>query len=479
MQKSDILGIAACLGMGVFPTPSGATPESAICLPNVIVILTDDQGYGDVGVFGGNTVTTPHLDRMAREGVMMTNFYASSPVCSASRSSLLTGCYPQRISIPSVVSPGTGIGLSPDEVTIAEMLQQEGYVTGLIGKWHLGYEEPFLPTRHGFDMFFGSTYSIGSGMRDGAGGPDSWPRAGWPLFEGETIIEMDSDKGELTQRYTRRAVQFIEENKDRKFFLYLAHHMPHTPLHVSEAFKGKGGNGVYSDVIAEIDWSTGEILDALKQFGIDERTLVIFLSDNGPWLIFGDHGGSPGVLRDGKKQTSEGGMRVPCIMRWPGTIPREIVCDQVATAMDILPTLSRLCGGKLPSHTIDGEDISNLLFEPQTMRPHLPIFYYWESELRGVREGDWKLQFPHRDQNAPDPTKIGMGGTRGKVMTIERSQALYNLAKDPAESADLSASHPEVLEHLSQLAEAAREELGDSIHGVVGSGVRPCGRTNR
>lgn len=462
--------MAGLRGADVPPAP-GVPPK-----PNIVIILTDDQGYADVGVYGASGFQTPRMDRMAAEGMRFTSFYVSSPACSASRASLLTGSYPQRISIPAVIPPG--VGLHPEEKTIAEILQEQGYATALFGKWHLGYEKPFLPTRHGFDEFFGTPYSNDTGpdMSDEA---RRTGRTGLPLIEGEETIEINPDQRYLTKRYTERAVAFIERNQDQPFFLYLAHNMPHTPLFASERFQGMTDRGLYGDVIAEIDWSVGEVLDAVKRNGIDERTLVIFASDNGPWHIYGNHGGSAAPLRGGKKQTFEGGLRVPCIMRWPGRIPPGSVCHEVASALDILPTAAKLSGGVLPRHRIDGLDIRPLMLGIEGAHsPHPALYYYWQNELRAVRQGKWKLQFPHVDRESPDPERVGMNGSRGEVMDIEHGLALYDLDEDPGETLDRSKELPQIVAQLTALAEVARAELGDSLQRREGAGVRPSGKVN-
>jgi len=309
---STALTIPGCApGLGRF------TENSSGRKPNFVIIFTDDQGYADVGCFGAKGFATPNLDRMAAEGTKFTDFYSAAPVCSPARAALLTGCYPRRVSIPRVLFPRDNIGLNPEEITIAELLKKRGYATACIGKWHLGHLPQFLPTSQGFDYYFGLPYSN-----------DMSPL---PLIEGNQAIEHDPDQNTLTQRYTEKAVDFITKNKDRPFFLYLPHTMPHVPLGVSENFKGKSARGLYGDVIMEIDWSVGKILQTLKKLNLDEQTLVIFTSDNGPWLSKGKHGGKADPLRDGKFSTYEGGMRMPCIMRWPGKIPPAKVCSEIAT----------------------------------------------------------------------------------------------------------------------------------------------------
>jgi arylsulfatase A-like enzyme len=439
--------------------------------PNVVVILADDMGYGDLGCYGARGIETPHLDRMAREGIRFTDFYVAQAVCSASRTALLTGCYPNRVGILSALGPASKHGISDREKTIADVLKPRGYATAIYGKWHLGHHPPFLPTRHGFDDYFGLPYSN-----------DMWPKhpqvpfPPLPLIEGEKVVEQNPDQTKLTTWYTERAVQFIAKNKERPFFLYVAHNMPHVPLHVSAKFKGKSERGLYGDVIMEIDWSVGQILAALKENGIDERTLVLFTSDNGPWLSYGDHAGSAGPLREGKATTWEGGVRMPLIARWPGKIPAGAVCREPAMTIDILPTVAALAGAELPGHKIDGKDIWALLSgKPDARSPQEAYYFYWDRHLQAVRSGKWKLHLPHRY-----PTLAGKpGGKDGKPVAYSGAEtplALYDLAKDPGETTNVADKYPEVVERLKALAERAREDLGDSATKQAGKGVRPPGR---
>jgi arylsulfatase A-like enzyme len=363
----------------------------------------------------------------------------------------------------------TDIGISSEEETVAELLKERGYATACIGKWHLGHHRKFLPTRHGFDYYFGIPYS--NDMRPE--NHETYPPL--PLVEGEEAIEYDPDQSQLTRRYTEKAVEFIRENKDRPFFVYVPHTMAHVPLYVSERFKGKSEQGMYGDVMMELDWSAGEILSALKEAGVDERTLVIFTSDNGPWLSYGDHGGLAVPLREGKGTTWEGGMREPCIMRWPGQIPAGSVCDEMATAMDILPTFARLSGARLPRRKIDGEDIWELMAGEGGKKPHKPFYYYRYWELQAVRSGNWKLHVPHKYRTLAGRS----GGTGGKGANYEEGEigvALYDLESDVGERNDVAAENPQVVERMMKLAEKMRRELGDSITGVEGKKCRPPGK---
>jgi arylsulfatase A len=447
----------------------GWAGEPAKRPPNVVIVFVDDLGYGDLGCFGSK-IPTPNIDRMAREGVRFTDFYVAQAVCSASRAALMTGCYPNRVGILGALGPASKIGISDRETTIAQMLKKRGYATAIFGKWHLGYQPQFLPTRHGFDEYFGLPYSN-----------DMWPKhptakyPDLPLIEGEKTVELNPDQSMLTTRYTERAVQFIEKSKNRPFFLYVPHTMPHVPLFVSDKFKGKSGQGLYGDVVMELDWSVGEILSALKKNGIDEQTLVLFSSDNGPWLSYGNHGGSGGPLREGKGTTWEGGVREPCVMRWPGKIPPGTVCREVTATFDVLPTLAHLCGADLPELPIDGKDISSLMLnEAGAKSPHDAFLYYWDRHLQAIRSGQWKLHLPHAF-NTMIGQALGSDGKPGKYVRNETGLALFDLENDVGETKDVAKEHPDVVERLQALAENARVELGDSATKREGKGVRPPG----
>ncbi|RUL88280.1 sulfatase family protein [Tautonia sociabilis] len=440
--------------------------------PNVVIIFTDDQGYADVGVFGAKGFTTPNLDRMAAEGRLFTDFYAAQAVCSASRTALLTGCYPNRVGILGALGPNSKIGINDDETTIAEMLKPLGYATAIFGKWHLGDSPKFLPTRHGFDRYFGLPYSNDMWPKHPTN-PNAYPPL--PLIDGEEIVQTNPDQRNLTTWYTERAVSFIDENADRPFFLYVPHSMPHVPLFVSDKFAGKSEQGMYGDVIMEIDWSVGQILEALRRNGLDEETLVVFTSDNGPWLSYGDHAGSAGPLREGKGTTFDGGQREPTLMRWPGRIPAGTSCSEPAMTIDLLPTIAAITGAPLPELPIDGLDISPLLFgEDGAESPHDALYFYWGRELQAVRSGRWKLHFPHSYRSLE-----GEGGTGGRpapYVQRETGLALFDLRTDVGETTDVKEQHPEIVARLQRLADRARDDLGDSRTGQDGSGVRPPGR---
>jgi arylsulfatase A len=438
--------------------------------PNVVLIFCDDMGYADIGPFGAK-IPTPNLDRMAREGNRFTTFYVAQAVCSASRAALLTGCYSNRVSIQGALPPRSPVGINGRELTMGEMFKSRGYATAIYGKWHLGDAPQFLPTRHGFDEYYGLPYSN-----------DMWPKhpdsrfPPLPLIDGERIVETNPDQRKLTTSYTEHAVSFIDRNKDKPFFLYVPHSMPHVPLAVSDKFAGKSGQGMYGDVIAEIDWSVGQILDALERNNLDNNTLVIFTSDNGPWLSYGDHAGSAGALREGKAGTFEGGVREPCIMRWPGKIPAGVVTHELAVTFDLMPTFAKLIGAELPpDRIIDGKDIAPLIFNtPGAKTPHEVFYYYWGKRLDAVRAGKWKLIFPHEFNSKP-PDPIG-GGKPTKYIKTSIELSLYDLEADPGETKNVIADHADVVARLQALAERAREDLGDSLTNRAGKNVREPGR---
>jgi arylsulfatase A-like enzyme len=458
--------------LAVLALVAGASQAGAAeAPPNFVIILADDLGYGDLACYGNKVNRTPNLDRMAKEGVRFTDFYVAQPVCSASRAALLTGCYPNRVGILGALGPKDTHGISDREKTIADVLKPRGYATAIYGKWHLGHHPPFLPTRHGFDDYFGLPYSN-----------DMWPRhptasfPPLPLLQGEKTVATNPDQTQLTTAYTEHAVRFITANKDRPFFLYVAHAMPHVPLHVSDKFKGKSANGLYGDVLMEIDWSVGQILAALKEHGLDDRTMVIITSDNGPWLPYGDHAGSAGSLREGKQTTWEGGVREPCLMRWPGHIPAGSVCREPAMSIDLLPTLAGLARAESPKLPIDGRDIWPLIEgKPSACSPHDAYYFYWGRHLQAVRAGRWKLHFPH-DYPTLDGGPGGSGGKPVKTSTAHSGLALYDLEKEPGEITDVADGHPNVVEKLKNLADRAREDLGDSATKQAGKGVRQPGK---
>ena len=445
--------------------------------PNVVLIFTDDQGFGDVGVYGAKGFQTPNLDKMAAEGRRFTDFHVAQPVCSASRIALLTGCYPNRIGFHGALGPNSKIGISDREETLGKLFKKKGYATGMAGKWHLGDRPQFLPTRHGFDEYLGVPYSNDMWPFHPEAKPGTYPPL--PLVEGDSIVKSGltpTDQEQLTVQYADRAVRFIEWNKDRPFFFYLAPNMPHVPLHVSERFKGKSGSGLYGDVIMEIDWAVGEVLAALRRCGVDDRTLVIFTSDNGPWLSYGRHAGSAGPWREGKGTTFEGGHREPCIMRWPGKIPAGTVCHEPLMTIDLFPTLARLINADLPKHKIDGLDVWPILSgDSNAKNPHPAYFFYYNvNSLQAVRSGDWKLFFPHtsRSIEGQPPRDHGIPN---KYRPLKVPQSLYNLRDDPGETQDVAAKHPDIVQKLETLAETIRADLGDDLTHRAPTGNRPPG----
>ncbi|HXT40067.1 MAG TPA: sulfatase [Candidatus Angelobacter sp.] len=468
-HRTIVLG-GAFLSLSIACVITSSAAESR--RPNFIIIFTDDQGYQDVGCFGSPNIKTPNLDRMAREGMRFTDFYVGQPVCTASRAALLTGCYPNRVGLLGALGPKSKVGISDKELTIAQVLKTRGYATAIFGKWHLGDSPQFLPTRHGFDEYFGLPYSNDMWPNHPTNGKNYPPL---PLFEGEKIIGLMPDQTQLTTWYTEHAVRFIQRNKGHPFFLYVAHNLPHVPLHVSDKFKGKSARGLYGDVIMEIDWSVGQILKALKKNGLDDNTLVVFTSDNGPWLLYGNHAGSALPLREGKTTTFDGGLREPCIMRWPGKIPAGTVCHELAATMDLLPTFAKLAGGEAPGdRIIDGRDIWPLMSgQPGAKTPHEAYFYYWNKHLQAVRSGKWKLHLAH-DYDHPDPQ--GHDGKPGKYAKHEIGVALFDLDADIGETNNLADQHPDIVVRLKLLAEKCREDLGDSATGQQGKNVRPPGK---
>ena len=446
--------------LAIFFGCSGSS-RAADDLPNFIVIFCDDLGYGDLGCYGSTVNRTPRIDRMAEEGIRFMEFYSSSPVCTPSRASLLTGCYARRVGLHEdatghwVLIPRSRRGLSPDEVTLPEMLKEQGYATTCIGKWHLGDQPEHLPTQHGFDSYYGIPYSNDMAQARRGDPP-------LPLVRGRAVIEAPADQSTLTRRYTEEAIRFIEDQRESPFFLYLPHTFPHLPLFASEAFKDKSANGRYGDSVEEIDWSTGEILDCLERCGLDENTLVIFTSDNGS---NGRNGGSNAPLAGAKGSTMEGGMRVPLIARWPGRIAPGALCEEMATMMDWLPTLGGFAGASLPERKIDGHDIADLLLaQEDATSPYEALFYYRRRQLQAVRSGDWKYHLPleqtHMNWTSPEPTSPGRKGK------------LVNLAEDLRETTDVSEEQPEVLKKLQSLAEIAMTELGHEE--LEGSEQRPA-----
>lgn len=467
----------ACLALAA--SLLSAAPVHAA--PNVVVIFIDDLGYADIGPLGCEAYPTPHLDRMAAEGRVFTDFHAATAVCSASRAALMTGCYPGRVSILGALSSDARHGLHPAEVTIAEVCKSKGYATACFGKWHLGHLPEFLPTKQGFDEYFGLPYSndmwpYPPGRDDLDHGKRGYPPL--PMYEGERVVNANvtpADQTQLTTQYTERAVDFIDRHAGKRpFFLYVPHSMVHVPLYVSEKFAGKSGAGLFGDVMMEVDWSVGEILAALERGGVADDTLVVFTADNGPWLNFGEHAGSAGPLREGKGTMWEGGYREPCVMRWPARIPAGTRCDEFTATIDLLPTIAGMIGAELPERKIDGKDILPVM-TGDAPSPHEVFYCYYDRQLRAVRDGRWKLVLPHQYR-----TLAGRpGGKNGFPVEYVQAQAgleLYDLKNDVGETTDVAAEHPEIVARLQRHVEQARVELGDVLTERKGAEVRPHGR---
>ena len=467
----------AALAVGSAPQAVAAKKKS----PNVVVIFMDDMAYADIGPFGAKAYPTPHLDRMAKEGRKFTDFYVTQAVCSASRAGLLTGCYNVRVGIFGALGPKSNNGLHANEVTLAELCKQKGYATAIYGKWHLGHHKQFLPMQHGFDDYFGLPYSndmwpyhpgvLHLPMKERL---KRWPHL--PLIDKNEIINTQvsgKDQELLTTQYTERAVEFIEKNRDNPFFLYVPHSMVHVPLFVSDKFKDKSGAGLFGDVMMEVDWSVGQILETLREHKLDKDTLVVFTSDNGPWLSYGDHAGSSGPLREGKGTMFDGGCRESTLMWWPGTIPAGSVCSTPAMTIDILPTVAELIGAKLPDHKIDGKSIVNLVTGKNDKSPQEAYYFYYGQQLQAIRMGKWKLHFPHGYRTMAGRPG-GTGGIPTKYSQAKIGLSLFNLEEDIGESTDVKAKHPKVVSKMQALGQAMRKELGDQ--GKKGSGQREAGR---
>lgn len=464
-----------------FGKPKPSTIPSKF--PNVVLILMDDMGYGDLSCYGALQYKTPNLDEMAKNGIRFTNYLSPQAVCTASRAGLLTGCYPNRIGMSGALFPNSKKGLNPSETTLAELFKQKGYSTAIFGKWHLGDNKEFMPLQQGFDEFYGLPYSNDMWPFDYFGKeaqPNTFQYNCIPLpiiSNNEKVGEIKTmeDQSHLTGFYTEHAVQFIKKNKNKPFFLYLPHSMPHVPIAASNKFKGKSDAGEYGDVLMEIDWSVGQILKTLKEEGLDDNTLVIFTSDNGPWRIFGNHAGSSGGLREGKMTVFEGGQRVPCLIKWKGQVPEGVICNKLSSSIDLLPTLAAICNLNMPENIIDGVNIIDLFKGKTDANPRRYFYYYYdENSLKAVRRDDWKLVLPHPsityEKDIP-----GKDGQRGKASKTSFPIALYDLRQDPSERYDLQKSYPEIMEELQKIAETAREDLGDDLTGSKGKNRRPAG----
>ena len=460
---------------------------------NVVLIVADDMGYADMGTQGARGFKTPNLDRMAAEGTRFTSFYVAQAVCTASRAALMTGCYPNRLGMYGAYNHTSREGIADEEWLLSEVFKDLGYATAGMGKWHLGTRMKFHPLRHGFDEWLGIPYSNDNSQFHPTSAAEMPPL---PLYDGEQVIERDPDQSQFTRRFTERAVDFMERNRARQFFLYMPHVMPHVPIFASEKFKGRSAAGLYGDVMEELDWSVGEVLKTLQRLNLDQRTLVIFMSDNGPFLSYGDHAGSAAPLREGKLTTFEGGVRVPCLVRWPGHVPAGRVSADAFMGIDWLPTLTELVGGKSPTRRIDGASaVALLLGAPDARPPHEAFFFYSGTALQALRSGPWKLHFPHPYITvAGEPGRGGKPSNWGKLApkSITQSgiegiatrhgyrvehieQVLFNLDADPGEQQNVAKANPDVVARLSALAEAARQDLGDSLQNIAGSGLRAPG----
>ncbi len=455
--------------------------------PNIVLIFMDDLGYGDLSCYGASLYKTPNLDRMAAQGIRFTNFLSAQAVCSASRAGILTGCYPNRVGFSGALGPNSSIGINAGEELIPELLSSKGYKNAIVGKWHLGDHHQFLPLQNGFQEYFGLPYSNDMWPVNYDGTPETLEnhqRPGnyppLPLIRGNEkirMIETLEDQSQLTTLYTEYAIDFINRNKNDPFFLYLAHSMTHVPLAVSAKFKGKSKQGLFGDVMMEIDWSVGEIMKALEKNGLEKNTLVIFTSDNGPWLNFGNHAGSTGGLREGKGNSFEGGQREPCLMRWPGHIAAGTICNKLASTIDILPTLAAITNSPLPEKKIDGVNILPLLLGDENANPRETFLYYYrKNSLEAVRKGTWKLVFAH-----PGRTYIGFkpgfDGFPGPINgNFKFEEGLYDLRRDPGERYDVKEYYPEVVAELKKLADEARIDLGDDIQQMPGKNRREPGR---
>ena len=434
--------------------------------PNIIFILTDDLGYGDLSSYGSETIKTINIDKLAEDGVKLTSYYAAQPVCSASRAAILTGAYPNRIGIYNAFGPTSNSGINHDEYTLAEMLKDNGYKTGIFGKWHLGSIKEFFPTKHGFDEFYGILYSNDM-WRWHPEYPEGYPQD-LLLYRNETAIKEIVDQSNLTKDITTESINFIKKNKDQPFFLYIAHPQPHVPLFVSEDFTNITGKGLYADVVTEIDYSVGRIITYLEENDLSDNTILVFTSDNGPWLSYGDHSGSSGIYREGKGTTWEGGVRVPSIIKFPNGLKPSII-DEPVMAIDWMPTFANITKSKLSQNKIDGKDIWPLLSGEVDQTPHKKLYFYYRvNELHSIRMNEWKIQFSrtYRSLNGRDGGKDGVPVKYD--MNLIESNELYNLKNDPGERINVYDRFPEIAKKMEKLGEEARIKLGDNLLGVKG-----------
>lgn len=466
MNRKWLLGSLLSVGM---------VPTFAADYANIILVNLDDVGFGDFSCNGAYGYKTPQIDLLAAQGVRFTHFLAAQPISGASRAGLLTGCYPNRIGFSGAPGPDSNYGIHTDEMTLGEVLKQKGYSTAIFGKWHLGSQHAFLPLQNGFDEYYGLPYSN-----------DMWPfhpQQGeifnfpdLPTYDGNEVVGYNTDQSCFTTDYTTRSIQFIRKNKNKPFFLYLAHSMPHVPLAVSDKFKGKSEQGLFGDVMMEIDWSIGEVWKTVKELGLEEQTLIVITSDNGPWANYGNHAGSAGGLREAKATTFDGGNRIPCIMYWKGHTQAGTICNKLASNIDLLPTFAEIAEAPLPPRKIDGVSILSLIEGDEQANPRESfVYYYNRNDLEAVTDGEFKLVFPHKyvTYGAYAP---GNDGKPGNLATVElRASELYDLRRDPGERYNVLHQYPERAAKLMKIADEKRKELGDNLTRAKGTEVREPG----
>ena len=451
------------------------TCENRDKTPNIIIIFTDDQGYGDLGCYGAQGFETPNIDSMAKDGMLFTDFYVSQAVCSASRASLMTGSYAERVGIQGALSPWAVNGLDPETETVAKLLKRHGYTNAIFGKWHLGHRIEYLPLQNGFDEYSGLICSNDMWPVDYDGNPLNEdkrsyypPMSFWKGNEPTSNIETLNDQAQITRQITELSVDFIERNKNNPFFLYVPHPMPHQPIAASDEFLGKSELGLYGDVIMEIDWSVGQIIDALKKNGIDNNTLIIYASDNGPWLNYGKWGGSAGPLREGKGTMWEGGARVPCIMRWPDKITPGQSITKIASTIDIYPTIAEIVGDEINGYANDGVSLMPILNGDKNSNPRNELYYYYGEKLIAVRKGKWKLVFPHVYRSY-EGVEAGKNLHPGPYNKGSSGLELYDLINDIGERKDVAALYPHIVRELEQVGNLARSKLGDKLTNEIGT----------
>ncbi len=478
----------ALLSLALFAAPLLAADRK----PNIVLIMVDDLGYGDLACYGAKDIRTPNLDRLAKEGTRFTNFCVAQPVCTASRACLMSGCYPNRIGMAGALNHTSTIGIHPDETLLPELCQALGYATAHYGKWHLGTLPKFFPTRNGFDTWAGLPYSNDNGPLH----PTVRGIPALPYYENDTIAQKDPDQSQFTKRITDSAIEFIQKNKTKPFFVYLPHIMPHVPIFASPEYKGRSKRGLYGDVVEELDTNIGRLLKSIEENKLDGDTIVIFMSDNGPFLSYGNHAGSAAPFREGKLTAFEGGVRVPFIAKWPKKIAANRVCNAFIAEPDLLPTLAKIIGAPLPKLKIDGNDYSAVLLNEPGAKGRSTFAYYNGSELHAVRKGKWKLHFAHdyltvdgpagkdgkpANHEKMKPKSIQESGIQGiasrhgyKVAKLPLS--LFNLEADPGEAKNVAKDNPEVVKELLTLGEEFRRDLGDTLTKTEGSGLRPVGK---